>query len=78
MPGAIATIKSHMVWDGEVINYIPLRELIKKELEDFQSEEEKVIWHHLDAWNPINEVLCGMQNDLKNLTSFPESYHIEN
>ena len=20
------------------------------------------IWHHLDAWNPIEEVLCGMHN----------------
>ena len=41
MPGAT---KPHMVWDGEVINYIPWRDLIKKELEDFQSEEVKMFF----------------------------------
>ena len=95
-------ILPHMAWDGKILNYTSWKNLIKKKLEDFQSEEEKVffvvshiramemkaliedcssaedIWHHLDAWNPIEEVLCGMKMDLNNLTSYPESYQVEN
>ena len=33
-----------MVWDGEVMNYTPWRDLIKKELQNFQSEEEKMFF----------------------------------
>ena len=40
MPGAILTIKPHLVWDGEVLNYISWRDLIDKELQDFQTEEK--------------------------------------
>ena len=44
MPGAILTIKPHMVWDGEVLNYTPWRDLIDKELQNFQTEEEQIFF----------------------------------
>ena len=48
MPGAILTIKPHLVWDGEVLNYIPWKKLIQNEIQDlsceFSSEEEEMFF----------------------------------
>ena len=44
MPGATLTIKPHLVWDGEVLNYISWRDLIDKELQNFQTEEEQIFF----------------------------------
>ena len=48
MPGAVDTIRPHMVWNGEVINYIPWKKLIQNEIQDlsceFSSEEEEMFF----------------------------------
>ena len=58
-----------------VVSHIKDMEM-KARIEDCSSVED--IWHHLDAWNPIEEVLCRMKMDLNNLTSYPESFQDEN
>ena len=67
MPGAILTIKPHMVWDGEVLNYTSWRNLIEKELQNFQTEEEKIFFvaSHISCTKMISFIKnCSSTEDM--------------
>ena len=67
MPGAILTIKPHMVWDGEVLNYTSWRNLIEKELQSFQTEEEQIFFvaSHISCTKMISFIKnCSSTEDM--------------
>ena len=67
MPGAILTIKPHLVWDGEVLNYASWRNLIEKELQSFQTEEEQIFFvaSHISCTKMISFIKnCSSTEDM--------------
>ena len=56
-----------MVWDGEVLNYTPWRDLIDKELQNFQTEEEKIFFvaSHISCTKMISFIKnCSSTEDM--------------